>query len=229
MTAYIQYSSKSVAGLEYVIDINTGDIFATQRAVARLIEKEAVYVRNFAKTRENHGGKFSDSLEVRVLTPGGLQGGKLFNFSFILAILTKYKPEVMMTWLEAGGKVFIYTDTGYAPGITASNIVEGATSWDAIRKQGQGEHMNFCNAVKAKKHPGAIVHNLITKLVTGLDAHDARRLPMVNNQNPTIGLNHQPSEAQLQIINDAKRLYCGYRKGSYRDQALRAVFHASPE
>ena len=229
MTQFIQYKSKSIEGLTHTIDINTGEIYATPNSLAKFIDKSSAVVTRYLK-RAFPTPSQDNFFEAVVLTPGGLQRASLYSEKFILKVLAEYKPHLLLELMSNGLKVHVYTDTGYAPTATAEQIVSGDTGWQSLRDQAKREHMNFVNATKAKKHPGSHVHDYITKLVTGRTATEARRLPMVNeNENPLIGLNHQPSEAQMKIIIEAKRLYCTYKKGTYQDQVLRAVFHASPD
>lgn len=229
MTQFIQYKSKSIEGLTYTIDINTGEVYATANAMAKLVDKSTAVIDRYLK-RSVQKGSLDSSFQAAMLTVSGLQKGSLYSENAILDVVTEYKPKLLRQLLSAGLKVHVYTDTGYAPKATAEQIVSGDTGWQSLRDQAKREHMNFVNATKAKKHPGSHVHDYITKLVTGRTATEARRLPMVNEkENPLIGLNHQPSEAQMKIIIEAKRLYCTYKKGTYQDQVLRAVFHASPD
>lgn len=229
MTQFIQYKSKSIKGLEYTIDINTGEIYATRNALSRLTERATSTITRYLNTLVSSGSA-KPPLEAQMLTAQGLQRGSLYSEEVLLDVITEFKPRMLRELLSSGLKVHVYTDTGYAPTATAEQIVSGDTGWQSLRDQAKREHMNFVNATKAKKHPGSHVHDYITKLVTGRTATEARRLPMVNeNENPLIGLNHQPSEAQMKIIIEAKRLYCTYKKGTYQDQVLRAVFHASPD
>lgn len=228
MSQYIQYKSKTVEGLTHTIDINTGEIFATPSSLARLVDKSnrvitRYLIRSFESSAQSVG------FQAEVLTPGGLQRSALYPETAILEVIAEYKPKLLLSMMSDGLKVHVYTDTGYAPKVTAEQIVSGDTGWQSLRDQAKREHMNFVNAAKAKKHSGSHVHDYITKLVTGRTATEARRLPMVNDENPLIGLNHQPSEDQMRIIIEAKRLYCTYKKGDYKDQVLRAVFHASPD
>lgn len=102
--------------------------------------------------------------------------------------------------------------------------------WENARKVTMSTHQDFQNACLAKKHSAPQVHDLITKKICGFTASEHRLLELVKPESDkTIGLNHQVSAEMLLQVATAKRLYKGYKKGSWRDQVLRAVYHACPE
>ena len=68
---------KSQDGLEFHID-EKGDIFASVSAMARMIDKENIYVRRHVDALLQRGDKL-DVLEAEVLTLGGLQGGTFYG------------------------------------------------------------------------------------------------------------------------------------------------------
>ena len=65
-------------GLEFHINQETGEIFASTNAIARMIDKQRIYVLNHATALFEGGTNFT-SFEAETLTPGGLQGGTQFT------------------------------------------------------------------------------------------------------------------------------------------------------
>jgi hypothetical protein len=54
-TALVQHESPTIPGLLIVISHETGEVFASQSALARLIDKDSVYVRNHEKSMVQGG------------------------------------------------------------------------------------------------------------------------------------------------------------------------------
>ena len=75
MAAYIQHESPTIDGLMIIIHHETGAVYATQGALARLIGKHSTYVARHAKELFE-GSTNSEVFEAEVLTAGGLQVGK---------------------------------------------------------------------------------------------------------------------------------------------------------
>jgi phage anti-repressor protein len=100
--------------------------------------------------------------------------------------------------------------------------------WHEQRRIGASIQTQFQNACMAKKHPANHVHDLITKLITGKTAKEAREGDLVDGD-PSIGLNYQPSPDQLDLINRVKESYIPYKRGTWQDQVYRAVFQVCPD
>lgn len=97
-------------------------------------------------------------------------------------------------------------------------------AWMKARLNTMNVHQTFCLAYKAKKHPGAKVHDRITKLINGQTAAEAREGQLVTEElDPTIGLNYVNETTRLQAIALAKLEYAKLIAGSWEDQAQRAV------
>lgn len=74
--ALTQYDNSTIPGFQVVIDPATGETFVTGRSLARLIEKDDIYIRRHAKTL-TEGETITRTVKAEVLTPGGLQGATL--------------------------------------------------------------------------------------------------------------------------------------------------------
>lgn len=106
--------------------------------------------------------------------------------------------------------------------------VQGFLDWKASRLDTQSVHGSFVQCCKSNGYPGAMVHNYITKLITGKTASEARQLPVVDGD-PSVGLNHQPSPNQLLAIAQAKLAFTSFGKKNepWMRRVERAVLKAS--
>lgn len=97
--------------------------------------------------------------------------------------------------------------------------------WDKQRsfaKQCQNAFTMFC------WHNGynpSIVHNELTKRVTGMTAEQHRQLALLGD-NPNVGLDHVPNALHLAVIAQAKLNLNSYRKGTLDEKLNRAVTEA---
>lgn len=228
MTALQQFASPKIAGLEIVINTYTGEVYASQRALARLIDKHNEYVRRY-EFALLEGDTEIDKIEAEIQTPSGVQGATLYGENFIFSLLAKYKPNLLVEAAKAGMRLYFYGIAGYSPEETVRLAGQALTSWEETREQLKFGHCDFVNAYKAKSHPGSQVHDLITKTITGFTASEARKELSLVGDDSSIGLDYQPSPDQLAVIAKAKKLYSRYRKGTWQEQAIRAAHEAMEE
>lgn len=103
-------------GLELVINTETGESFASQSALARMVDKEPDNraVRNFLK-----GVSDSNVIKAEIQTAGGLQGVSLYDENTIYETFAKYKPELLIQCAKAGIRVYLHTLAGFKVNSTA--------------------------------------------------------------------------------------------------------------
>jgi hypothetical protein len=97
--------------------------------------------------------------------------------------------------------------------------------WEAVRHLTKVAHAAFVNACKHKNHPGNLVHDMITKIILGDTAAEARLKPLIDGDlDPKIGLNHQEDIINLGKLAEAKLKYANLKKGygTWQEQAQRA-------
>lgn len=102
-------------GLELVIDIETGEAFATQSAYSRMsnVAKNTISMRV--------KGVQSDLIKsAEILTPGGLQGVQLIPAKLVFQWLIKDNPELALAMGEVGATVYLHKLAGYT--VTSSAI-----------------------------------------------------------------------------------------------------------
>lgn len=99
-------------GLELVINQETGEAFASIRAVARMTDKSDVAIGNYVNGKLE-GTNPMELLDAEILTNGGLQGAKLLNENQILEVVCKYKPILLKKFAACGIRVFLHELAGF--------------------------------------------------------------------------------------------------------------------
>ncbi len=223
MTGLTQYTSPTIDGLQIVIDHQTGKVYASQSALARLIDKHSQYVYNHEKSLIESSKKV-DGLEAEILTAHGLRSSKLYGEDFIYSLLAKYKPELLVEAAKAGIRLFFHSVAGYSPEVTTKAATKALPAWKEARQFTRSIHPHFQNACVKKHHPACLVHDIITLRISGLTKKEAiRRCELMEEGlDPEIGLNYQPDAQDLELIAEAKECYCRLKKGSWLEQANRA-------
>jgi hypothetical protein len=95
------------AGLELLIDTETGAVYASQRALARMCEKDERTIRRWK------GAAQIEAISAEVPTEGGFQGAALYDESAIKRAILRYNPTLAEKMLDAGLRVFLYGMAGY--------------------------------------------------------------------------------------------------------------------
>lgn len=83
-------------GLELVIDELSGEVYASQKATARMCKVSEAAIHKFK------GANQLTSKMAEVLTPGGLQGANLFNEGTLLKLIAHYNSELLMEFAQLG-------------------------------------------------------------------------------------------------------------------------------
>ena len=225
MAAYIQHESPTVDGLMIIIHHETGAVYATQGALARLIDKHAAYVIRHAKTLSEMANN-SEVFEAEILTGGGLQVAKLYDENFICSLLMKYKQSLCLAAMRAGIRLYFHQVAGYTPEEIVDKSQKVLGGWTETRDLTVTTADSFQLACKLYRYPANHAHDLITKLLTGRTAGDSRKLPLVGDgkySKETIGLNHVASPQELEWIATAKANFARYRKGTWQEKCIRAA------
>ncbi len=100
--------------LELVIDNKTGEVFASQRAIARMCEVVDTTIMRWASAAS------IKPKMARILTVSGLQGAALYSETDILEAFAKYKPELLIQCAKLGLRLYLHTFAGYK--VTSSAI-----------------------------------------------------------------------------------------------------------
>lgn len=83
-------------GIEIVVDTQTGESFASQRALARMCNVSDTTIMRWK------GAAQIETKNAETLTPGGVQSAVLYNEDAILSALTKYNPESLVRLTTKG-------------------------------------------------------------------------------------------------------------------------------
>lgn len=220
--AMIQHNCSTFPGLKVVIENESGEVYASIRAVARLIDKHDVYVRRYLQSRFQTATK-SALVETEIITAQGLRSATLLPLDLISDIVFEYKPDLYKQAAKVGLKTYFYDLAGFQAD-KIGKFVKG--EWERRRRDSREVHVVFVNACKIKRHSGFQVHNLITLLTVGRTAEDSRKLPLVGD-NPEVGLDHFQDAEELAVVTEAKFLYSTYTgNGDWRKQCKRACTEA---
>jgi len=210
MAAYIQHESPNISGLMVIIHNQTGAVYATQSALARLIDKPDIYVIRHAKTLSKAGVN-SEVFEAEVHTTSGPKTAKLYDENFICSLLMKYKPAVCLAAMQAGVRLYFNRAVGHAPSEVVDKSQKVLGGRTETRELAITTEECFQLACMAYHYPVNHVHDLITKLLTGRTADDSRKLPL------------GASPQELEWIATAKANFTRYRKGTWQEKCIRAA------
>lgn len=95
-------------GIELIIDIQTGESFATVRGYARMSGKTHTTILRRLKVVD------SEALNhAQIQTAGGLQGGALIPEDLICQWLPKDNPAMAFQVLKLGVRLFLHTIAGF--------------------------------------------------------------------------------------------------------------------
>ena len=103
--------------------------------------------------------------------------------------------------------------------IERQDYAEKNFTWYDKRDDAKIAHPWFQEACKRHNYPADRVHDLMTLGLFGDTAEMARKKPLVDEAlDPIIGLNHQECSVKMALLARAKRLFAGYRKGTWQER-----------
>ena len=107
MSKFVRYET-NIESLELVVNEETGDIYASQKATSRMCDVESSTITRFV------GGVGFELLSAEIQTAGGLQGGaRLLNEKQIFECIAKYNPSLLLQCAKAGLRVYLYGLAGF--------------------------------------------------------------------------------------------------------------------
>jgi hypothetical protein len=139
-------------GIELVINTETGEAFATQSAVARMVDKGESTIRAFIT---------SQKIEVKtakVLTTTGLKTSQLLDEKSIVACLFKYNLPMAEKFTQLGVRVGLHQLAGYKVTTTAvqqqpSNTLSVVDGLNLLRS-------SLLNCIAAPLVEGVIINGI---------------------------------------------------------------------
>ena len=94
-------------GLELVIDELSGEVFASQSAMARMSKVGESTVRKFLTSHQLTGKK------AETLTSTGLKTSHIHNLKTIVKVVNKYNPELAEQFMELGATLVLQRAVNY--------------------------------------------------------------------------------------------------------------------
>jgi hypothetical protein len=111
MASIARYERFDNDGIELVIDMKTGESFATVRGYARMSGlNPSTVTRRLSK---HEGVAQTPTKTVEILTPGGKQGVALISEDVITEWIFDDNPTLAKAMLKAGVRVYLHTASGY--------------------------------------------------------------------------------------------------------------------
>lgn len=109
------------------------------------------------------------------------------------------------------------------------NVVEihkQSNDWLTSRNESKSVHAAFSNYCKSNAISGKDAHNLLTMLIFGQTAAQAKIWNDLIGDDENVGPDHQESTEGLAVLSLAKIKFCGYRSRSWQENCDRAVKEA---
>lgn len=106
-------------GLELVIDTQTGECFASQRALARMCGKALSTIQNWIQG-DRRGDRKIELKEAQIQTGSGFQVAMLLDEPTIYEALAKYNPQLLCQCAKAGLRVYLHMLAGFT--VTSSAV-----------------------------------------------------------------------------------------------------------
>lgn len=113
---------------------------------------------------------------------------------------------------------------GVSPNV--EDIQRKTDAWLAARFDSKSVHGAFTNHCLSNAISGKDAHNMLTMLIFGQTASQAKLFNDLIGDDPDIGLDHQADPDGLQLLTMAKVKFCSYRSQSWQQNCLRAVKEA---
>lgn len=206
--------------------INFDDAYVWLGYSRKDVAKRAFLSAGFSET---------DDYQLHISAELRPQGG-FSNLEYIYLTLDCFKTWCLLAPTDKGKEVrkyYLEVEKEYHKLALEANQVPLASpldNWRASRLDTMSVHGSFQAACMANKYPAVHVHNLITKLVTGYTATEARKLPLVDGEED-IALNHQPNAQELLTIAQVKLAFSAMAKADecWKDRVYRAVWKVCPD
>lgn len=106
------FKNYSKDGLELVINVKTGEVFATQRALARMCQRNESTIRTWLTARK------VEAKTAEVLTATGFKTARLLNIKAIAKAVANYNPDMAEQFMELGATLVLQRLVGYEQTLT---------------------------------------------------------------------------------------------------------------
>lgn len=111
MTSLTRFESND--GLELIIDVKTGETFASISSVARMCDRNESVIRSYSSLNFH-------LIKANIPTTKGLRSSQLLTEDQILEVISKYKPELSLKFSKLGLRASLHQLAGYK--VTSSAV-----------------------------------------------------------------------------------------------------------
>ena len=98
-------------GIELYIHQGSGEVFASQRMLGRLVEKADTTIMRWMNGKQSAAQATPKMVEVP--TPKGIRTAALYDEDTILEAFAKWKPDLLVQCSRAGVRLFLHGLAGY--------------------------------------------------------------------------------------------------------------------
>lgn len=204
---------RSETGLELVINVHTGETYASIRATARIVDRPHQTIHDFAQkcldvtsqADENatfESVRWESLLGAEIQTPAGLRSVRLLNETQILDVIEHYSPRMLRTFAQAGLRLYLHKLTGYeyrSPTDAGGRSALADLMWGESRQKGKPFRSDYQLFVS---HRANVAH-FTNKVYESLFASNAKflkdNLPRVKGSKK-IARNYIPSGRELNAL-----------------------------
>lgn len=117
-------------GLELIIDITSGEVFASQSAIARMCNVSEAAIRKFLSSNQ------IKTKSLQIPTDKGLRTSNLVDEAIIKQALVKYNPELLLQCVDAGLRIYLHGIAGFKYQVTQPHKIP-STYAEALLEAGR--------------------------------------------------------------------------------------------
>lgn len=148
-------------GIELLIDLETGEVFASQRGLARICQSPESTIRRFVSAHK----LIVNTAQIQ--TVSGVQSAQLISEQGIKKTIIKYHPELLESLLDCGLRIYLHGLAGYTYGVKSTPAPQYIAKSHILRR---------CEEINKQKLPPG--HWCIFAEVVGLIADIANQYPV---------------------------------------------------
>lgn len=126
-------------GLELLIDLKTGAVFASQNALVRMTQTPETTLRAFS--RSNNLG----NTRVKIPTVQGMKMARLYNEDEIYVVFERFQPSLLVQCAKCGLRVYLHQLAGFQ--VTSTAIQQQDSTQDLLlrvlaNQEAQAQYFN---------------------------------------------------------------------------------------
>lgn len=189
--------------LELIINQDTGEVFASQSAIARMVNIPETSVRRWLKSVRH----LSTPIISKIPTSNGFARATLHTEKIILEAFIKFRPEMVSKFNYAGMRLYLHHLAGFKIHSSACvnrKLIIQDKEWNNKRHKGKKARVKFTDTLTDHGVRGtkafANLTNQVTQIVTGKTASKIKK-----EENVAISRNKM-TPFELKIMNSVETI-----------------------